>query len=130
VSAPPLHQLRSAAELDRAVAGSTDRPLVIFKYSRTCGTSAAALDELLEHLEHARLDVHYAMVTVQTERELSDLIAQRLGVRHETPQALLIVDGRVAWSASHFRVNADALQAALSQVPLRPPRPTTMPTGS
>jgi hypothetical protein len=52
-------------------------------------------------------------------------------VRHETPQALLIQDGRVVWSASHFRVTADAVGAALQRQSLAPrPTPTTTPTGS
>jgi monothiol bacilliredoxin len=55
----------------------------------------------------------YAMVTVQTHRALSNAIAQKLGVRHETPQALLVKNGRVVWSASHFRVTAAAVDDAI-----------------
>jgi thioredoxin 1 len=46
---------------------------------------------------------------------LSAAVAKRLGVRHETPQALLIRGGRVVWSASHFRVTGGALEAAIKQ---------------
>jgi thioredoxin 1 len=53
------------------------------------------------------------MVTVQTHRAISNAVALRLGVRHETPQALLIRDGRVVWSASHFRVTAAAVEDAI-----------------
>jgi bacillithiol system protein YtxJ len=35
-------------------------------------------------------------------------VAKRLGVRHETPQALLIREGRVGWRASHYRVTGGA----------------------
>ena len=127
---PRLLQLRTVADLDRVLADADRRPLLLFKYSYTCGTSAEALDELLEHLSAARPDVQYAMVTVQTEREISNAIAQRLGVRHETPQALLVRAGRVEWTASHFRVNADELTRAIARVPAQPPRPTTTPTES
>jgi bacillithiol system protein YtxJ len=54
------------------------------------------------------------MVTVQTHRDVSNAVSARLGVRHETPQALLVRDGRVVWAASHFRVTADAVQRALT----------------
>ena len=40
-------------------------------------------------------------------------VAQKLGVRHETPQALVIRDRRVVWAASHFRVTAKAVDAAI-----------------
>jgi len=50
---------------------------------------------------------------VQTHRAVSNAIAQKLGIRHETPQALLVKGGRVVWSASHFRVTAAAVENAL-----------------
>ena len=100
-------------ELERALASSDERPLLLFKHSFTCGISAEALDELVTHLNERQGDASYAMVTVQTHREVSNAVACKLGVRHETPQALLIREGRVVWSASHFRVTAKAVQAAL-----------------
>jgi monothiol bacilliredoxin len=75
-----------------------------------------ALDELVAHLNDGSANgflPHYAMVTVQTHRALSNAIAQKLGVRHETPQALLVRNGRVVWSASHFRVTAAAVDDAI-----------------
>ena len=59
------------------------------------------------------------MITVQTHRELSTAVAKRLGVRHETPQALLIREGRVVWSASHFRVTGGALESAIKASQIR-----------
>ena len=106
--------LQGLDELDRLLAASDERPLLLFKHSYTCGTSAEALDELVSHLNGTpAADVDYAMVTVQTHRDVSNAVAKKLGVRHETPQALLIRDGRVVWSASHFRVTADAVVDAI-----------------
>jgi bacillithiol system protein YtxJ len=113
---PLLTQLRHIEDLDTLMAGSADQPLLLFKHSYTCGTSAEALDELVDHLNDDGLQARYAIVTVQTHPELSHTIAKRLGVRHETPQALLIREGRVVWSASHFRVTADAVEAAIRAV--------------
>ena len=112
---PELKALDGLDELDRVLAASNDRLLLLFKYSATCGTSAEALDELVAHLNESKADATYAMVTVQTHRDVSNAVARKLGVRHETPQALLIRDGRVIWSASHFRVTAAALEEALRE---------------
>jgi bacillithiol system protein YtxJ len=125
---PDLTPIHGLDELDQALGESLHRPLVLFKHSYSCGVSAEALDELLAHLSVKRGNARYAMVTVQTHREVSNAIAARLGVRHETPQALVVKDGRVVWSASHFRVNAEALEKALAQVPVLPPMQTTTPT--
>jgi len=134
---PDLRPLEHLDELHRLLAESQSRPVLLFKHSYTCGVSLEALDELVAHLndrgpkESAPLkarsvplemgsaaqphDLHpqYAMVTVQTHRAVSNAIAQKLGVRHETPQALLVKNGRVVWSASHFRVTAAAVDDAI-----------------
>ena len=55
------------------------------------------------------------MITVQTHRPVSDAAAQRLGLRHETPQAILLRDGKAVWNASHFRITATKLTEALSK---------------
>ena|SRR5581483_1784540 len=113
---PDLQTLAHEDELHRLIDESQRRPVLLFKHSRTCGTSMEALDELLDHLNDRSSDAdspRYAMVTVQTHRDVSNAVAKRLGVRHETPQALLVRDGRVVWSASHFRVTASAVEGAL-----------------
>ena len=117
---PDLTALEHVDELHRLLAESETRPVLLFKHSHSCGTSMEALDELVSHLNqqtplhgHGNVTPQYAMVTVQTHRSLSNAIAHQLGVRHETPQALLIKDGRVVWSASHFRVTAAAVESAI-----------------
>ncbi len=110
---PDLTALKHVAELDRLIDESQTRPLLLFKHSYTCGTSMDALDELVAHLNQGQTDAQYAMVTVQTHRAVSNAVSVRLGVRHETPQALLIRDRRVVWSASHFRVTANAVEDAI-----------------
>ena len=107
--------LRDVAHIDSLVADSFDRPLVIFKHSRSCGTSHEAQDELQAHLAQAPRDATYVMITVQEQRPLSDAIAQRFSLRHETPQVLVVRDGKLVWSATHFRVTADALGKAIDQ---------------
>jgi bacillithiol system protein YtxJ len=113
-----LTPLRGLAELDKVITDSHAKPVMLFKHSYTCGISAEALDELRAHLDDtpAAPAVRYAMVTVQTHREVSNAIATRLGVRHETPQAILVHEGKAIWTASHFRVNATELQKALAAI--------------
>jgi len=110
---PNLTSLEAIDELDSLIEQSQARPVLLFKHSYTCGISAEALDELVAHLSEENAAVVYAMVTVQTHRDVSNAVSAKLGVRHETPQALLVRHGRVVWSASHFRVNADSLAKAL-----------------
>ena len=119
---PDLTQLQHIEQLDHLLSESHTRPLLLFKHSFSCGVSAEALDELIDHLNADIVaagvpDPRYAIVTVQTHRDVSNAVSTKLGVRHETPQALLIRDGRVIWSASHFRVTAEAMKKALTSAP-------------
>jgi bacillithiol system protein YtxJ len=110
---PDLMLVEHVDELHRLIVESESRPVLLFKHSYTCGVSMEALDELVAHLNDSSTGAQYAVVTVQTHRAVSNAVAQKLGVRHETPQALLIRDGRVVWSASHFRVTAAAVEDAI-----------------
>jgi hypothetical protein len=46
-------------------------------------------------------------------------------VRHETPQALLVRDGTLVWSASHYRVTADAMSRAIETLQPRENAPVS-----
>ena len=109
-----LKHLADIDELDAAIAESRERPVLLFKHSRTCGISCGALDELHVHLERAESNVSYKLITVQSHRRVSDAAAARFGIRHETPQAILLRDGRPVWNASHFRITATNLDTVVA----------------
>ena len=110
-----LMVLDSAEVLEEAIATSEERLVLLFKHSVTCGTSAQAYDELLGHLSTGQHTTQYVIVTVQTHRDLSDAVAARFKVRHETPQTLLIHKGQVVWEASHFSVTAETIKSAIDR---------------
>lgn len=99
--------------LDDLVRRSHDAPLLLFKHSPTCGTSAMAFDEL-DTFRQSAPGVAVVVVDVLRDRALAREIAARFGIRHESPQVLLLQDGQVRWHASHYRVTTDALVRAVS----------------
>jgi|YNPNPStandDraft_1061719.scaffolds.fasta_scaffold06311_5 bacillithiol system protein YtxJ len=93
-------------------------PVMLFKHSTRCPISARALRAAEAWLaDHPGL-VNPCRILVVEHRPVSDLAAERLGVRHESPQALLIRGGRVIWHASHLSIHGDALDKALRQAGL------------
>lgn len=91
------------------VDASKSRPVVVFKHSLTCPLSAAAYEQLAE------LGVEVALVEVQTSRELSREIERKTGITHESPQVILLRNGQVVWTASHWNVKAESLAEALRE---------------
>ena len=109
-----LNPVLDLAGLDEAIIESRERPVLVFKHSRTCGISCEALDQLHEHVAEAPAGAAYKLITVQSHRRVSDELSTRLGIRHETPQAILLRDGRPVWNASHFRITAKELTRVLA----------------
>ncbi|MBI3650804.1 MAG: bacillithiol system redox-active protein YtxJ [Acidobacteria bacterium] len=110
-----LQELHSLQDLQQVLEDSTHRPVLIFKHSNSCPISGRGFKQFQAYLENADPRASYHLITVQNARPLSNEVAQRLGVRHETPQAILVRDGREIWNASHFEITVEALQTAIKQ---------------
>jgi bacillithiol system protein YtxJ len=111
----PLTVLRTLDGFESALAGSSGRPLLLLKHSLTCGTSAYAHEEVEDFLSAPGFPGDACVVHVQTGRAISDAIAKRFGIRHESPQLLLISNGQVVWQASHHRITRREIAAALDR---------------
>lgn len=108
-----LEELRSIEDLDHALDESRERPVLLFKHSLTCPISTRAFSELQSYLSNADPRISYKLITVQTARAVSDEAASRLLVEHESPQAILVRNGRGLWNASHRDITASALDQAI-----------------
>ena len=87
---------------------------IVFKHSSTCPISAAAHDRFLAWVDAGGAgDVPVYEVLVIEDRPLSQAIAAETGVEHQSPQALLLEDGRALWHASHWAITKETLDAAL-----------------
>ena len=112
-----IQTIETENDLEALLASSSERPVLLFKHSNACPISSRAHGEIARLLEgEPDQKFGFGMVVVQQARALSSAIEQRFGVRHESPQAIVIRDGKVVWNASHFDVTrdrvADALEAA------------------
>lgn len=116
----PMQTLATIDELNSALAGTSQRPAVFFKHSPYCGTSAMAEEALAELPEVGpHLDADWYLVPVQASRAVSAELSKRFGIRHESPQVLVVDDNRVVWHGSHFRVTPAAIQSALDALKSR-----------
>ena len=104
-----FNSVESADALDELLARSHQEPVIIFKHSATCPISASAYQEM------KRLDGEISLVVVQRVRQVSNEVEARTGVQHETPQAIILLNGQAVWSASHWRVTSEAVEQALRE---------------
>lgn len=108
-------EITTPEALETILSRESDPPTLLFKHSTRCPISSRALRSAEAWItEHAGL-VYPCRIQVVEHRTVSNLAAERLGIRHESPQAMLIRHGRVVWHASHLAIQQDALDAALQQ---------------
>lgn len=99
-------RLSDKETLDQLLTASKERPVLVFKHSNSCPISSRAYREM-EQLEGVNL------LEVQSARELARELATITGVEHETPQVIVLRDGKAVWNASHYDVKASVVSEAL-----------------
>jgi bacillithiol system protein YtxJ len=82
---------------------------LVFKHSTACGVSARAAKEV----EALQTDLPIYWVNVREQRDLSNWIAETYHVTHESPQLILLSDGKAAKTWNHFQVNREVIEKAL-----------------
>ncbi len=102
-------KLKDSKSFEELVSRSQGSPVVVFKHSTTCPISAAAYEQM------SHLDGEVALVDVQSAREVSREIEKKTGIPHESPQVLVLRNGKVIWNASHWKVKADAVAEAIRE---------------
>lgn len=104
-----MHTIATEADVASALA----QPLaVVYKHSPICPTSGMAFEEM-RSLRRLQQDVPVYMVDVIHARPLSRYIAERVGVVHASPQAIILRAGVPAWHGSHFDLRADTMAQKL-----------------
>ena len=102
-----INKITSIEELEEVFAKSRQRPVALFKHSTTCPISASVYHEV------QNVDGEVNVVIVQSARNLSNEIAARTGVRHESPQAIVLQDGKAIYHASHYDITAEDVSSKL-----------------
>jgi bacillithiol system protein YtxJ len=98
-------RLRTSEELEAAFAAER---YLLFKHSTICPISAAAFEEY-ERWSAAHPDAATGWIDVIQERPLARAVADRTGIRHESPQAILLARGEPRWNASHGAITEASL---------------------
>ncbi len=100
--------LSSAEELEKLIRKSEQQPQVIFKHSTRCSISAVAKSRLEK--SEAPEEIPFYYLDLISYRPLSNSIAERFGIEHESPQILVIKNGKCVYDESHMGIDMDELK--------------------
>jgi bacillithiol system protein YtxJ len=107
-------QLTQPEQLVDIVRESEEQTVLIFKHSTSCSISAAAKSRLERQWADAGLsNVKLYYLDLLRFRPISNEIAEKFGVRHESPQLLLIKQGECRYDASHMGIRLSDVQSQL-----------------
>ncbi|SHL42130.1 bacillithiol system redox-active protein YtxJ [Hymenobacter psychrotolerans] len=110
----PWLPLTESDQLLDIVRESQERPVIIFKHSTSCSISAAAKGKLERQWPDAGLEeAKFYYLDLLRYRPISNEIAQKFGVQHESPQLLLIQDGECRYDASHMGIRLSDVKQAV-----------------
>lgn len=104
--------LQHLGQLDELAAFSENKPAVIFKHSTRCSVSRFALKQFENEFDlDDKVDAYF--LDLLEHRDISNEIASRFGVYHQSPQLLLIKGGKSVYDVSHSDIDAGELKEKL-----------------
>lgn len=108
------NKITQSAQIDEIKAISMQRPVLIFKHSTRCSISSMSLDRLVRNWkkeDEERLTPY--VLDLIAYRDLSDQIEKEFGVYHQSPQVILIKEGKAIYDESHFGISYPTIMKQL-----------------
>lgn len=113
-------EITSTSALAEVIRLSGQQPVMFFKHSRTCGISDRAFREFERYLQSPEsAQVRNCVIVIQLSRDVSNELARLVAVEHESPQAILVSEGRAIWNDSHLALKSPVLVDAVSKSVVR-----------
>ncbi len=104
--------LKDLGQLNEIISLSNEKPIIIFKHSTRCSVSRMALKQFENEFDlDDSVDAYF--LDLLEHRDISNEIATRFNVYHQSPQLLLIKEGKSVYDVSHSDIDAGELTEKL-----------------
>ena len=101
--------IKSEEDLQNAIAESADKKVAIFKHSTSCFISKTVLKNFEKEVANSDKDVSYYFLDLLANRSISNKIADDLNVTHQSPQLIVLENGKAIANASHQSISVDII---------------------
>lgn len=108
MGAKDFKNLTEMAQLDACFERSSEGAVVLFLHDYFCPISSRAYDEM------SLVEGDIALIDVAEHGDLTRSVETRTGVKHESPQVLILRDARARWAASHGSITQEAVGEAIT----------------
>jgi len=109
------NKLDDLETLEEIINESEKSPVMIFKHSTSCSISSMALNRLERSWnENEMEEVKVYYLDLLAHRDISNTIAEKFGVPHQSPQVLLIKNGECVYDDSHMGISYQNLKSGVA----------------
>ena len=105
--------LTDLGQLNELIEVSHQQPVLIFKHSTRCSISRFALKNFENEYAFSEEELQPYFLDLLEHRAISGEIANRFDVMHQSPQILLIKDGKCVYHESHDGIEVEGLKRVL-----------------
>ncbi|MDT0643894.1 bacillithiol system redox-active protein YtxJ [Zunongwangia sp. F363] len=106
----PWNELTSLEQLNEIEKESEEHPVAILKHSTRCGISRMVLKQFESDYKDDYRRVKLYFLDLLSHRDVSNEIASRFQVRHESPQLIILNNKEVVHHSSHQDIKAETLE--------------------
>ena len=101
--------IESEDDLNKAIEESSTKKIAIIKHSTRCHISKTVLKNFEKEVADSDKDVSYYFLDLLSHRNLSNKIANDLNVQHQSPQLIVVEQGRAVTDASHQGISVSLI---------------------
>lgn len=109
----PWTELTSIDQLNDLIEQSAEIPVLIFKHSTSCSISAMAINRFENKWTASPEACLVIYLDLLRFRAISNEIATKTGIQHQSPQAILLKNKQVVYTDSHSGIDAVTIQSLL-----------------
>ncbi len=102
--------LESMEDLDNAEQISHEKTVVLFKHSTRCSISRFVLKQFENTYDIPADKMAIYFLDLIEYRPISNEIANRFGVTHQSPQMIVLREGKAIYDSSHENIDATVLE--------------------
>ncbi len=106
----PWNRLTSIDQLIKIEKESIHQPIVIFKHSSRCGVSSMTFRQFENNFNIENDKVKLYFLDLIAFREVSNEVAIRFQVMHQSPQLIVLKNGNTIHHSSHYSIDAGLLE--------------------
>ena len=110
--------LSESSQLDTLIKLSKTKPVLIFKHSTRCGISRMALKSFEKQYDLSADQIELYFLDLLNYRALSDEIATRFHISHQSPQVIVLQNEKVVYHDSHYQISVEEIKKVISLQPI------------